>query len=289
MVEQDDWKIYVEELNKSIRKQRIQEVTAKWYIGNLKRIDEELRFRGVKSRLPKSKEVERAIYFLSGRSPSLVNAYLSAMVSYSKLRWKDRYAILDKPTQDRFIKMSKTDIKEPKYTYEGQLRKIREIEQEDVRMALKLQLMSGVRIREITNVRKKDINLEERKLYIARDKGGGGKIAYIIKNRWFDEEITKFLENYEDDDKPFDSYWKITHRCWKKGIETHDNRRIYIRHMFVQFTEENIKNGMKKARAKREALNKVSKIVGHSTPEMTKRYLGSLWRKTKPIERDYFS
>lgn len=290
MLEKDDWNIYIKELNKNIRAQKIQTSSAKMYISALQKLDNTLKMRGVTDRIPSSSDMEQAIRYLAGGRPSVIKEYKCAIYSYSKLVWHDKFILLNKEARQRLDEMSKLDIVEPLYDYDTQVKKINSIKRKEIMLALRFQLACGIRISEILELRKKDINFEKRAVFVRRDKGGGSKVAYLEPNDWLDEQMREFTKDMDSDEQIFKFREKTVYKYTEKiHIKSHDNRRHYIRKRFQERVEHNMEKGMTKYKAKSEALGWIQKLIGHSDKDITKRYLGSAWRKVKPVDRKYMS
>lgn len=284
-----DIKAFTQTLNKQIQYQKIQNSTAKQYLQAAKMFNTELSLRGIKGEtLLPTHLTKEIILELAHDRPEQIKLYMAMISVYGKGVWGNADLFLssrDKVELRRKAERLSEPI-EPRYSYQGQMSRINQIPDMDIRLALRMQLACGVRISELCKIRKKDVHLDTRQVFIRRDKGGGRKVAYLMPNKWVDEQLQKYMEGLGDEDVLFPMQNKITLCCNRRGIKSHDNRKHYIRRLYSERVEENVKGGRRRVDAKKEALEWTRHMVGHRDVDMTKWYLGSVWRKrTKKKEK----
>ncbi len=282
---------FTKALNRQIQYQKIQRITADQYLQAARAFNTELKLRGMEHEdmLPThlTKEIILSLSRKNGKEqPASIRLYMAMISAYGKGVWQNADLFLsnrDKVEMRRMIERLSEPI-EPQYSYQGQMSRINQIPDMDIRLALRMQLACGVRISELCKIRKKDVRLDTRQVFIRRDKGGGKKVAYLMPDKWADEQLQKHMEGLDGDDVLFPFQADIAACCNQRGIKSHDNRKHYIRKLYTERVEKDVKGGMSRVKAKQEALEWTRHMVGHRDVDMTKWYLGSVWRKRKKKE-----
>ncbi|MCX7748704.1 MAG: site-specific integrase [Clostridia bacterium] len=150
-------------------------------------------------------------------------------------------------------------------------RKINAIRNEKLKLALRLQVSSGLRVFEIAALESRDLvfNNDGSMTVIVR-KGKGGKYREVdVKDSWLHGKLKEFIQVKEG--KLFYSTESLRLRCREYGIETHDLRRINAQERYNELKKNGLKN--------RDAKNEIQKQLGHSNRKTTDLYL----RKKKVI------
>ena len=275
-----DTEKFAEALNKRVERREIQQKTAVIYLRCIDELNFAMMFTDiVKDKLPTSAESEKLIHYVAKGSPSRTNQLAAAIRVYSECLYNDKNLLLSGMENYRIWKFAKGEPKEPQYSYRNHSHRINIIHDEETRVAMKTQLLCGVRISELCRIRKSDVDLEHHRIRIRRDKGGGSKVVYLVPDEYLDRKLKEWMENLDDEDLLFPHKEHIVDECTRLGIITHDNRKHYIRERYKERVKANLDRGMKRVEAKNEALEWTRKIVGHSDVEKTKYYLGNVWRK----------
>ena len=281
-----DVSAFVKGLNQEIAKGRISTKSAQQYASAIRAIEEEMFMQGIETDYPTAKQMEAIISKLSRKadgteSAARVEKYTTAVKKYSKVVLNNPDAILYGPIKYDLYHRSEKYAQEPRFSSQTQKKKIARISDPTIRLALNVQRQCGVRLEELCNIRKKDVDIAHRKIFIARQKGGGAKNVYLIPNETFDNQLESYMQGKEDEDVLFPMYVEIKNQCQHMGMKNHDNRKLYIREIYEMQRDYWIEKGMKRIEAKHKALEDTSRMVGHSNIDQTKFYLGHVWRKGK--------
>lgn len=166
-------------------------------------------------------------------------------------------------------------------------RKINAIRNEKLKLALRLQLQTGLRVKEISELQKEDIKLKDGKIFVhvKYGKGKGEK-----ENEPNPRDVTAREDNYlydrlgqlmesSSEENLFYSKDYIRHKAEKYGIETHDLRRINAQERFEDLT----KSGFKRMEAKEI----IREQLGHTDMEYTNLYLNKkkIAKKSKKVKK----
>ncbi len=146
-------------------------------------------------------------------------------------------------------------------------RKINGLRNKKLKIALRLQLRSGLRVAEIAEIRKNDLLFDDEKIKIeVRDgKGRKSREVEVLNDAYLLENLVEQVETLKSNDKVFYSRDYLRHKAAAIGIETHDLRRINAKNRL----EEEIDMG----KSTEEAKDLVRKQLGHETIRMTNLYL----------------
>lgn len=145
-------------------------------------------------------------------------------------------------------------------------RKINALRDEKLKIALRLQLKSGLRVSEIANLTKDDVIFEENKimLHVKNGKGSKSRTVHVIEDEYLFKKLKDYIGNCIHE-KLFWSQNYLRHKAKVYDIETHDLRRINSQERFNQLIEA----GKKKIQAKHE----VKEELGHENLKFTNIYL----------------
>ncbi|WP_338547705.1 hypothetical protein V1225_05105 [Emergencia sp. JLR.KK010] len=259
-----DIEAYREHLYQLVAEQKISRLTADGYVGCLERLDEKIRpDQGIA-------EVIRELC----KNTQQGGKYIAAVKKYER-------DILDAPKSllygqelfDLRKQCKQAPIgREPVLPEQTYLRKINRLNNETVRVALRLQVRSGLRIAEIGDLRAADIEITEDgiKLFVRCGKGRKSRHVDAIKDVFLETHLKELLEGKSGDDRAFDySTAYLKKKANALGIPTHDLRRINSRMRYRQQRG----NGF----GRREARRQVQKQLGHAQAATTSAYLGKEW------------
>lgn len=156
-------------------------------------------------------------------------------------------------------------------------RKINAIRNEKLKLGLRLQLKSGLRVKEIAELQKEDITFNDdgsihlHVRYGKKERKKDEKESKIKprdvnvrSDEWLYDRLKKFVEN-ADDGNLFYSRDYIKHKAMEYGIQTHDLRRINAQERLNDLKKE----GLERMKAKEQ----VGEELGHSDIKFTNIYL----------------
>lgn len=187
------------------------------------------------------------------------------------LKWLHKYdSALQLPAEKDFravsIKKRNRSRKPPKTIYlKPTQRKINQIQNEKLKLAYRLALVSGLRVSELANLEAEDFYLNEGKIYVTvrKGKGGHGGVVECREDPYLYERLPQFLERNREG-KVFYSESYMRQKADQLGIECHDLRRIFA---------ITTRNDLKKEMPVEEANQIVQERLRHVRFSTTKRYL----------------
>lgn len=255
---------YRKHLHQLVRAQKMSSLTAVEYIGCLERLDEQIN---------PEMNVAAAIRAVC-KDTQQGGKYIAAVKKYER-------DILDAPKSllygqeliDLRRQYRQAPIgREPVLPEQTYLRKINRLNNETVRVALRLQVRSGLRIAEIGDLRAEDIEITEDgiKLFVRCGKGRKSRHVDAIKDEFLEKHLRELLHGKSGADRAFDySTAYLKKKANALGIPTHDLRRINSRMRYRK------QRGSGSGR--REARREVQKQLGHAQAATTNAYLGKEW------------
>lgn len=168
-------------------------------------------------------------------------------------------------------------------------RKINAIRKEKLKLALRLQLQTGLRVKEIAELQKDDIKLKDGKIFIhvryGKGKGEEGKEnepnprdVISRDDKYLYEHLGEYLGSCQDENI-FYSRDYIRHKAEEYGIQTHDLRRINA--------QERLEDLIKSGKLRMEAKEIIKEQLGHTDIEYTNLYLNKkkVIKKTKKVKQ----
>lgn len=152
-------------------------------------------------------------------------------------------------------------------------KKINAMKDKRKKLAFRLQEVSGLRISEIANLKKSDINFENGKIYVTVIDGKGNKDRRVatIKDKYLYEELQQL-----DERKGILFYKSSTLRkkAWELGFKTHKLRKVTAKTI-------NLKYMAKGADERREL---IQRILGHEVEKRNRTYLRYIDIKDNEID-----
>lgn len=262
--------VYEEKLNMKIKKQELSTETAKYYLGCLKRLDREC-CSGQQI------GIENGIRSLCKDSVQALK-YVAAVRNYERVVLGEPKLLL---YGEALIRLTHGELshpecgKEPKYTEETYFKKINRLNNIKLKLAYRLQYKSGLRIKEISNLKKKDFYFAdgEMTLNVRNGKGGKQRMVTVETDPYLYEKLQNHISGMEDDERVFYSGSYLEKKAVEHSMETHDLRRVNARQRFRRRRLE--------GDGKREARRYVAKEFGHEKPATTNLYLGREWEAKK--------
>ena len=223
-----------------------------------------------------SAEIQYVIYSL-GKSETSRRVYVAAITEYENEIMKMKEGMLKGSIRYQCKQGNKESRKgiEPVKSEKSYRMIIGSAKDPKIKVPLLLQIESGLRISEISNLRKKDITMRKGNiwLYVAPGKTKESRYVKVLKNPKLYKELEEYLKNYEDGSMVFVYYELLQTYLLGKGGRTHDLRRYNARKRYIMHR--------KAGKGKRESAELVAKQLGHQKLENTKRYLGEVYRKDK--------
>lgn len=188
------------------------------------------------------------------------------------LKWlAEFYPQLKIPDQSFFKNSS---LKKRNYTkkpgkviyLEPTLRKINQMDDEKLKYAYRLAMVSGLRVSELADLETRDLQFEEGKIIVTvrGGKGGHGGTIRCRDDPYLYERLKSFSAGKEMDQKLFYGEAKMRKEAWRLGFECHDLRRIY-----AIMTRKELREHM----PAKEADRLVQQNMRHARFSTTKRYL----------------
>ncbi len=113
------------------------------------------------------------------------------------------------------------------------------------KLPFRLSILSGLRISELSNLRKEDITLlEDGRIKINVINGKGGKsrtVTTIMQDKYLYDNIKELLENKKDSDKAFYSKNYLHEIAKKHNFTNHDLRKTCIQKIYYSCNYDNDK------------------------------------------------
>lgn len=222
-----------------------------------------------------SSEIQYAIYSLA-KSEASRRVYLAAITEYENEIMKQKEGLLKGSIRYQCRQESRDSNKgiEPVKS-EKSYRHIIALAEPKYKVPLYLQIESGLRISEISNLRKEDITMNKGNiwLYVAPGKTKESRYVKVLKNPRLYAELTEYLKNCEEGRKIFMYDEALKQYLAQRGGRSHDLRRYNARKRYI--------NHRKSGKGKKESAELVAKQLGHSELSNTRRYLGEVYRKDK--------
>lgn len=253
---------YRKELDTLVRKKKISKTTAKTYYSCLNVLNKEidnLNGSSVKNFL--FSKIDSRNQFLK---------FTSAIRKYEKhVLGEDRGILFGEPEIELFSHFKKQGLpkgKEPKVSEKTALRKINALRNEKLKYALRLQIKSGLRISEIADLEKNDIEFVDGKIkiHVRRGKGDKSRDVNVIEDNYLYARLPQYIEK-SNEGKLFYTTDSLRIRASRYGIESHDLRRLNAR--------KRLSSEMNKGKKRADAKKIVQRELGHETTRVTDLYI----------------
>lgn len=223
-----------------------------------------------------SAEIQYVIYSL-GKSESSRRVYVAAITEYENEIMKKKEGMLKGSIRYQCLQENKAAGKgiEPVRSERSYRSIIGNAKDAKIKVPLHLQIESGLRISEISNLLKKDITMRNGNiwLYVAPGKTKASRYVKVLKSPKLYRELEDYLKKYDDDSRVFIPDELLKSYLAKKGGKTHDLRRYNARRRYIEHR--------KAGKGKKESAQLVAKQLGHEKVDNTRRYLGEVYRNDK--------
>lgn len=255
---------YKKILKKQVRDGTLTEKTARSYLSCMEKLCEELKEKDG------CNDIAQAIKTL-GNGNEQIPKYIAAVKKYERDVLDTPKALLygEQLIELRQIKqkpIGRTLSLEEK-TY---LHKINALHNQRLKLALRIQVASGLRIFEVANLLPADFEFQTAgKISITVREGKGGKMRKVdCEDAWLSENLKKYIAAWDKNETVLfykESYLKK--KAGELGILTHDLRRLNAKQRYREKKEE--------GESHREARRAVQKQLGHAQAKITDAYIGS--------------
>ncbi|KAB3535646.1 phage integrase family protein [Alkaliphilus pronyensis] len=257
---------FKKKIDKLVANGSITSQTASTYYYCTRRLAEEL-----KNNTVDASAIEKAINSKAGTRQEMMK-YVSAIRKYEdEVLNKSKSLLFGEPEiklfQNYNAASSNSKGKILKHSSDTVERKINGLRNEKLKYALRLQLKSGLRIKEIADVKKEDISFDGDKtiIHVQQGKGNKKRIVETIEDKYLVDKLKGWASKHEDGEKLFYSRNYLRKKATELGIPTHDLRRINAQKRF----QKELDTGKDRAEAKAT----VKKQLGHEKIKTTNIYL----------------
>lgn len=258
-----DISTYQKTLNAKVTKKQLSPETMRYYLSCIKEINK-------KCKTFNPTEIEKAI-ISKCRSNQQIKKYISAIRNYEKLILKKEKSLLYGEPASRLATFynQTSDPKKLRHNIDKLMRKINRINNTKLKYAFRLQIKSGLRVSEISDLTKQDIKFKDQVIWlrIRQGKGRKSRIVRVLDDLYMYERLQEYIKDKATNEKLFYSSAYLRKKAAEYDIPTHDFRRANARKRF----NTEIQQGKSKSLARK----KVQKELGHEKPATTDLYLGT--------------
>lgn len=256
---------YKDVLQKQISKGKLSEKTGSAYISCMERMAEYF------LRYPDS-DVYTAIKYL-GKSTEQIPKIIAAVKKYERDVLDSPKALLYGAALQELRQSYKQreigrplSMKESTYTH-----KINAIRNRKLKIALRLQYKSGLRIFEIAALEPENIILDENKkitLLIRSGKGDKARVVNVMEDSYLYDNLKIALQETETGPLFYSASY-LKKKAAEYGLPTHDLRRLN--------SKERFRKELEAGNDRRQARREVQHQLGHEKAITTNAYLGTDW------------
>lgn len=257
-------------LNKLVAKGELTKDTADTYLGCMKRI-----FEKADDFSPES--IKRVLANTVKTKAELIK-YVSAIRKYEhEVIKKDKALLFGEPESQLFTLFSGKGNKSNnqfKHSSVTISRKINALRNEKLKYALRLQLRSGLRVKEIAQLKKGELLFGEDnqlKLVVKQGKGRKDRVVEVLEDQYLSDRLSDYVEEHNTEEPLFYSRSYIKKKAAEIDIKTHDLRRINA--------QERLKKALDEGKSLGEAKEIVKEQLGHEKIKTTDIYLGYRFNK----------
>lgn len=147
-------------------------------------------------------------------------------------------------------------------------RKVNQIQNDKLKLAYRLAMVSGARVSELADLEKQNIVFQDGEITvnIIDGKGGKDRVVKCSPDPYVYEKLQEYLKDYDPEDNIFYSESYMREKAWELDLEMHDFRRIFAVLERKRLMKE---EGL----TAYEANGAIMERLGHDRFETTKRYL----------------
>ena len=261
-----------EALNSLVTNGKLTEDTAGTYLGCVKRIleqaGEDVSAGNIKS-----------IIANNARTKAEMIKYVSAIRKYEEeVMKKDKSLLFGEPESELFLIFNnlskKPNKKEFKHSSDTISRKINALRNQKLKYALRLQLKSGLRVKEIAGLKKEELLFGENndlKVIVNMGKGRKSRVVDVMEDQYLSERLSDYVDKHNAEEPLFYSRNYIKKKAAEVDIKTHDLRRINAK--------ERMNKALSEGKSRDEAKLIVKEQLGHEKIKTTDIYLGYRFKK----------
>lgn len=251
----EGFRTYVYENTKSLN-------TAKKYYGAVKKLFDDLQFNSLAD--IRKDEIEQRLCLVRGKNNfSATKCGLKLLKEYnSDLQLPDDTFFSNESNHKRNHRKKSSIINI------GQIkRKINQISDMKLKLAYRLDLVSGLRVSELEALEPCDLSFVENKVIINVRHGKGNRQRFVesMPDKYLLEKLNEYVKGKDEHVKLFYTEEKMRKSANHLGMECHDLRRIYA-HLHKKLLK---KQGQTNYRANRI----IQKNLGHARYKTTQKYL----------------
>jgi integrase/recombinase XerD len=183
---------------------------------------------------------------------------------FSDFKYKENEKFLSEQVSN---KSKRRLTKREKMNMSKTFKNINFMQNDKERLAFRTILDTGLRIDELSNLKKKDVKIEDGKLYVNVEKGKHNKkrVVEALGDEYLKKSLIEYIKKLNDEDKLFYSKGHLQNIATKKNFESHDLRRAFAKVLYKKVLSEKGRN---------EAIKEVQKRLGHELYTTTyKKYL----------------
>ncbi len=258
-------------LKRQVDKGEITEDTAATYLGCVKRIHE----RAVDDF---SAEKIKSILVDIAKSRAELIKYVSAIRKYEQSVMKrDKGLLFGEPEAELFSLFSHGGSKRNnQFKHSGSTisRKINALRNEKLKYALRLQLRSGLRVKEISQLKKGELLFgedNELKVVVKQGKGRKDRVVEVLEDQYLSERLSDYVEEHNTEEPLFYSRSYIKKKAAELDIKTHDLRRLNA--------QDRLSRALDEGKSLEEAKEIVKEQLGHEKIKTTDIYLGYKFKR----------
>ena len=136
-------------------------------------------------------------------------------------------------------------------------------------------LVSGLRVFEVENLRKDDIEINDNEIIVTVIDGKGGKYGEVkcLEDKYLSKKLKEFLKYKTSDEKLFYTKIAMQKKAQELGFKCHDLRRAYSKLVKNKLLNELVE--VEEEKKEKIIEEEVKTALRHSRFETSKKYLYS--------------
>lgn len=210
-------------------------------------------------------------YFSKIKTKRSASALKCSLKHFSKVFTDFRYHVYERNFRKEVKKKSARRSKKWKsFKLSTALRKINSIGDKKLKLGYRTIFASGLRVEELSDLKKRDLLFKDGKLLVSVEDGKYGKkrVVETIKDSYLEKSLKEYTKMLKDDDRLFYKVDHIISKASENGFMSHDLRRAFSKIIFNSFYKKGDSD------SKEKAISEVKKRLGHEKNTTTyKKYL----------------
>ncbi len=263
--------LFREALMDQVDQGQITEDTATTYLGCIKRIHD----RAVDDL--SAEKIKRILAEIVKSRAELIK-YVSAIRKYEQSVLKREKGLLfGEPETEIFALFSERGGKQNnqfKHSSSTIARKINALRNEKLKYALRLQLRSGLRVKEISQLKKGELLFgddNELKVVVKQGKGRKDRVVKVLEDQYLHERLSDYADKHTAEEPLFYTRSYIKKKAAEVDIKTHDLRRLNA--------QDRLSRALDEGKSLEEAKEIVKEQLGHEKIKTTDIYLGYRFKR----------